>query len=323
MTRSRLPPRWTINHGAYFYRVPPGHEAQWDGKKWFRLGATEGEAWRTWVERISPDCEASTFNGLFDAWWQNYVIPYLKPSTQEGYAHYLLPLRKVFGHMKPDSLRTEMAFKYRTQRPRVSGNRELSVLSSALEYAVSQGMVERNVLKGNLARKGASAEPVRKRVPTEAEIEAFCLSAPHLRGYVALKLITGLRQGQLLAINLTEHWNDGRLTPPTSKGGRITEYSGDALAVIIKTILGGRIPRGCLFLNRHREPVTATGLKSAWRRAMADYVASGGVKFHEHDIRKTVATRAESLDRAQKLLGHQDSRTTAQVYRVGPVKVDV
>ena len=323
MTRSKLPPRWTIKHGAYFYRVPTGQESKWDEKKWFRLGATEGEAWRTWIERIAPDCEASTINQLFDAWWQNYVVPYLKPSTQEGYAHYLLPLRKVFGHMKPESLRADMAFKYRTQRPRVSGNRELSVLSSALDYAVSQGLVERNVLKGNLARKGANAEPVRKRVPTGDEIEAFCQTAPHLRGYVALKLITGLRQGQLLAINLTEHWRDGKLTPPTSKGGRITEYSGEALAVIIKTIIGDRLPRGWLFLNRKRAQVTATGLKSAWRRAMAVYVVKGGEEFHEHDIRKTVATMADSLERAQKLLGHQDARTTAQVYRVGPVKVEV
>jgi integrase len=298
-------------------------ESKWDGRKWFRLGSTEGEAWRTWVERVSPDCDATTFNGLFDSWWQNYVIPYLKPSTREGYAHHLLPLRKVFGHMRPASLRIDMAYKYRVQRPRVAGNRELSVLSSALDYAVSQGMVERNVLKGNLQRKGASAEPVRKRVPSLDEIEAFCQVAPGLRGYVALKLITGLRQCQMMSINLTEHWTDGKLTPPTSKGGRVTEYAGEALAIIIKDIIGDRLPRGWLFLNRKRDPVTPTGLKSAWRRAMADYVAAGGESFHEHDIRKTVATMADSLERAQKLLGHRDSRTTAQVYRVGPVKVDV
>lgn len=323
MGQSKLPPRWVEKHGAIYYRVPPGQEALWDGRKWFRLGTTEGEAWRTWVERISPDCEASTFNGLFDAWWQNYVVPYLKPSTQAGYAHHLLPLRKVFGHMRPESLRADMAFKYRSQRPRVAGNRELSVLSSALEYAVSQGLVERNVLKGNLSRKGASSEPVRKRVPTHEEIEAFCRAAPHLRGYVALKLITGLRQGQLLAINLTEHWKDGKLSPPTSKGGRETEYSGETLSAAIRDIIGERLPRGWLFLNRHRQPMTATGLKSAWRRAMAGYASSGGVLFHEHDIRKTVATAADTLERAQKLLGHQDARTTAQVYRVGPVKVEV
>jgi integrase len=140
---------------------------------------------------------------------------------------------------------------------------------------------------------------------------------------VALKLITGLRQGQLLAINLTEHWKDGKLSPPTSKGGMETVYSGEVLSAAIRDLIGERLPRGWLFLNRNRQPMTATGLKSAWRRAMACYEAAGGVPFHEHDIRKTVATAADTLERAQKLLGHRDARTTAQVYRVGPVKVEV
>ena len=46
-------------------------------------------------------------------------------------------------------------------------------------------------------------------------------------------------------------------------------------------------------------------------------------KFNEHDIRKTVANEAESLEEAQKLLGHKDARTTAQVYRIGAQRVDV
>ena len=32
-----LPERWRFKHGAYYYRVPPGLEASWDGKKEFRF----------------------------------------------------------------------------------------------------------------------------------------------------------------------------------------------------------------------------------------------------------------------------------------------
>ena len=39
-----LPARWRLYHGAYYFQVPPGLEAAWDGKKQFRLGATLGEA---------------------------------------------------------------------------------------------------------------------------------------------------------------------------------------------------------------------------------------------------------------------------------------
>src|SRR5262245_12140664 len=47
-----LPARWIYQHGAYYYIVPRGLEAQWDGKKLFRLGATSPEAYRVWAERL-------------------------------------------------------------------------------------------------------------------------------------------------------------------------------------------------------------------------------------------------------------------------------
>ncbi len=34
----RIPARWKLQHGAYYYRVPLGLEAMWDDKKFFRLG---------------------------------------------------------------------------------------------------------------------------------------------------------------------------------------------------------------------------------------------------------------------------------------------
>lgn len=33
-----LPARWTVRHGAYYYRVPPGLESMWEGKTYFHLG---------------------------------------------------------------------------------------------------------------------------------------------------------------------------------------------------------------------------------------------------------------------------------------------
>lgn len=39
-----LPQRWTLQHGAYYYRVPTGSEHLWNGKKMYRLGKTVEEA---------------------------------------------------------------------------------------------------------------------------------------------------------------------------------------------------------------------------------------------------------------------------------------
>lgn len=42
-----LPERWRIKHGAYYYRVPPGEEEDWEGRQEYRLGATFDEAMET------------------------------------------------------------------------------------------------------------------------------------------------------------------------------------------------------------------------------------------------------------------------------------
>ena len=42
-----LPTRWKFQHGAYYYRVPPGDEKQWGGTKMYRLGKTLEEAQET------------------------------------------------------------------------------------------------------------------------------------------------------------------------------------------------------------------------------------------------------------------------------------
>ena len=56
---------------------------------------------------------------------------------------------------------------------------------------------------------------------------------------------------------------------------------------------------------------------------MKRYVAQGGVWFNEHDVRRRVASDADTLEEAQKLLGHQDPKITARVYRIGPTDVEV
>ncbi|WP_374832748.1 tyrosine-type recombinase/integrase [Paenochrobactrum pullorum] len=59
-------------------------------------------------------------------------------------------------------------------------------------------------------------------------------------------------------------------------------------------------------------PLTESGLKSAMRRAVKN---SGVQNFRFHGIRHTTATRilrASNLRVAQKLLGHEDIKTTTK-----------
>ena len=60
-----------------------------------------------------------------------------------------------------------------------------------------------------------------------------------------------------------------------------------------------------------------SGFAYLWRRSIDRFIKKGGIKFNEHDIRKTVANEADNLEHAQRLLGHQDAKTTSSAYRIG------
>lgn len=350
MERLNWPKGWRRVEGrnGIFYRVPKHVQHLWDNKQTVKLGDSEVEAYKTWFAKTGgvDDLQRLTVESMLDTFMAEYVAMYLAESTFDSYKYHLLPLKKVFGHLHPRVIEPHMVYRYMDDRPRVAGNREASVLSSALTFAVEKGWIKTNLLYKNIRRRGARKENPRKRLPTYGELQSFTtgtytsyhrpdLKSPSseelpicpdwLKGYVALKMITGLRQGQMLAINLTEHWDNdkGQLYPPTSKGGADTRYHGEGLRVVIKSILGDRLPRGTLFTNTHGRAITASGFRSSWRRAMERYVAAGFEKFNEHDIRKYVASEAESLEHAQKLLGHQSPKVTAQVYRVAAEDVEV
>ena len=61
-----LPARWQNHHNAIYYRVPPGLEAHWDGKRRFRLGTTLPEAFKVFASRINIPIAIGNINKLFD-----------------------------------------------------------------------------------------------------------------------------------------------------------------------------------------------------------------------------------------------------------------
>ena len=325
MRRSRHPSRWSYKHNAYYYQVPEQLRDQWDGKTWFRLGKTEAEAYRTWYERIGHDShdDLRTMAKVFDG-YEQVVLPTLSASTQRGYSSSLRVLRPVFGEMKPGLIKPRHAYQFLDHRPPVAGNRELSVLIKALDFAVRKGVIDRNPIKGQVQR---NSEKPRSRLVNQAELADFLQGAGFmLRGYVALKRITGVRQGQLLSIYLPRQWKEGILTIPSTKGGKTVEYEGGELEAVIDYILyqrwGDNVRHiGYLFTTRNGTPYTSDGFRSIWQRQMSKFVQRGGERFTEHDIRAMAASEADNLDHASALLGHQDRKTTNLIYRRKPSRV--
>ena len=223
---------------------------------------------------------------------------------------------------------------------KVAARREVEVLSHALTKAVEWGYIDRHPFKGEL--RLASVPPRTRYVEDWEIVECFSLTSKRKAGsvlavhaYIRVKLLTGLRRGDLLRLRLDDLHADGIHVMPakTANSTRkrlIIEWT-DALRGAVeeaKTVRPSQTSewlfctqQGESFLNEN------TGRAGSWdsmwqgfmRRVLAETKVE--VRFTEHDLRAKCASDAETLEHAQTLLAHADSRLTARVYRRKPERV--
>lgn len=317
-----LPARWRVRHGAYYYDVPAHLRELWDGKREFRLGKTLTEAYRTWTDRLEHQTEARTIGDLLDRYALE-VVPKKAPKTQDSNYASITKLKAVFGHMPINRLEPQHAYQYIDKRTaKTSAIREYEVLSHAYTKAVQWGLIKTHPLKGQVVKE--RPEP-RKRYVEDAElIEALKVASDMLRAYIGLKLLTGLRRGDLLRLRVSDLKEDG-IHVHTRKTDRPVIYEWtDALREAVKVAKAAR-PKDIapwLFCTRKGEPYikedgSANAFDSLWQRFMRRVLEKTKVteRFTEHDLRAKCASDAESLERARELLAHADAATTRRVYR--------
>ncbi len=151
-----------------------------------------------------------------------------------------------------------------------------------------------------------------------------------IRAYIAIKLLTGLRRGDLLRLRVSDVCEDG-LHVRVSKTGRAVVYEmTDALREAIDDAKAAR-PKDIapwLFVTRTgkayvTEDGRAHSFDSLWQRFMAKVIKETEVteRFTEHDLRAKCASDAASLERARELLVHADAATTRRIYRRKPERV--
>lgn len=337
-----LPKRWRHYHGAYYYRVPPGQEAQWDGKTQFRLGKTLPEAYRVWADRLQHLDEGKTVADLLDRYALE-VMPTKAPKTQREQLAGLKRIRAVFGHMtlaRPDKvclIEPHHAYAYMDKRKaKTAGKREIEVLSHALTKAVEWGLIRANPLLGQFTTRGMMPRSGRTRYVEDWEvIEALSLDSKRKKGsvrmiqaYIRLKLLTGLRMTDMLLLRVADLREEGIYVRPhktaNSTGvARVIEWNDELRAVVEACKAARPVDIGpFLFCNRRGEPYfneetgTANGFESIWQRFMARVLEETTVeeRFAERDLRAKAATDAESLEHAKQLLAHADERTTRRWY---------
>lgn len=347
-----LPERWSYTHGAYYYNVKKGAENQWDGKRRFRLGKTLTEAHRAWSDRLIIMDRANTVGQLLDRYAVE-IVPTKAPATQIENVKYIFNLRAVFGEMGIGEITPQIIYKYIDKRSKKSVNKdgkivggasiarhEIHMFSHAYKKAVKWGYISTHPFKGEVEFEGSQS---RDRYIEDWEIlEVLSMKSPRKNGgvkliqaYIGLKLLTGMRKGELLRIKMKDITGEGITFTPLSKGGinrnkpkPITYTWTDATKAAIAEIIAARPVdiSPYLFCNKFGKgyfegrQIKPEAWNSMWQRFMARALEETQIKerFTEHDLRAKCASDAESTKRAQELLSHTNARITERVYRRKP-----
>lgn len=323
-----LPTRWKFQHGAYYYRVPPGQEHQWDGKKMFRLGKSMSDAHACYALRIGSLENISTITQLLDR-YQIETVPQKKPATQKSNLISIRRLRAVFADNPIRLIKAQHVIQYRdavsATHGKIAANRDLEVLSHAFSKAIEWGILDNAEHPMRGLRLKNKKQPRTRYVTDDELAQALTVASDFLLNYIHLKGLTGLRKGDLLSIKLSDITENGiAITPRKTESttGRkklipLTPAIEDAIASIMQQ--RKKISGMYLFCTRQGGAYidasgSTSGFDSVWQRYMKKVVTLGIERFTEHDLRAKVASDA-TPEHAQQLMDHSNSEMTEKVYR--------
>jgi integrase len=153
-----------------------------------------------------------------------------------------------------------------------------------------------------------------------------------IHAYIRIKMLIGLRLGDLLRLRMADITEAGikvtpRKTVNTTGITRTFTWTPELRAAVDMAIAARPLDIApWLFCTKRgegyfdEETGKPHGWNSMWKRFMKRLLAETKIinRFTEHDLRAKCASHAETLARAQQLLGHADSKITKRVYRRKP-----
>ena len=297
------------------------------------------------TEKVRPEMP---FGEWLDFWYQNYVKPQIRPTTQANYEakiyQHIIPelgkiplnqlaqkdLQQFYARMKTGGrlIRTEQ-FGKGLSDSMVRGLH--AACRSALEKAVQEELIRTN------PAVGCKLPPKRGRemqVLGREELQRFLIQA-QAEGYFELFLLdlcTGLRRGELLALQ----WDDLDFKTGTlTVNKQVYEVKGRLQVSVPKTRASIRrlvLPPGVVeVLRAYRETVDSRWMfpspvkedvpmtPGAVRRRLQIILERAGCKkIRFHDLRHTFATLSlESgmdVKTLSAMLGHVSAATTLDIY---------
>ena len=340
MRMAHWPARWKQRGRKIYYRPRDDERDKYDGKHWYPLGSNEPEAFATWFRMQTGAVVPRSIREAIGIYKASDRYANLADKTRREYDRALTNIDAVFGHMRPQDVIPADVYRWMSTLAPVTANRHRSVMLNVMKTCVKHGAIDRNPVR----EVEPNPEEERERYVTDEELEQFMAKCctPFLRAYLGLKLVTGLRQGQLLALRVSD-WNPegippgddpeaplGTLLAPGRKRGRDNVYWGEGLKEAVQAALAVRrkvVSHQWLYSTRRGQRYTGDGFRSLWSYAMWKWTTQeGGPKgehFTEHDVRAKVGSDSEDVPAAQARLQHQSASTTKRTYRRKPATVQV
>jgi integrase len=329
-----LPIGWRWKNGAYRYRAPPGQEHLWDYKSEFKLGTTLSEAYMVYAGRIaSVDGAVQSFNQLIDRYLLE-VTPTKSQSTQIDEVRHLTKLREMVGENSVSAFKPHNAYQLRDTifRATLRGsgetytNRVMEKLKHLLTKAIEWGVVSEHPMTDSKFKMLPTPKKsqISRAISIEQVEDMLPEAVPWLQCYVKLKLMTGLRQVDLLLLTVRNITAEGLLVThhkTEDSSGKTTLYKWTpGLSKVIRQLKA--IPPSSIHLFKTQQGKLyfvngryTTAFSSSWARWMKWFPKE--LRFSERSIRNLVGSEGE-LDEASKRLGHANTSTTAKYYRLKP-----
>lgn len=303
------------------------YRARRAGQKWTYFGKDYGDAIKAFKAWQSAKALPDTVGELLDrcagdVWPSRVRAGTMKPRTARDYTTDIEAIKVGLGKCPLKALRPHHVATYKNARAKTNPahvRNELACLSSALSYAVEEGMMERNPCF-EVRRPPKS---VRERLVTDAEylaVHAQAAESVKLAMLLAIRTLGAPVDVLGLGIRNVVTYADGRKTLRFRRGKTNVqvevEIVGD-LASALGPFLANPSLHKSFVRTREGTPYTVDGIGAMFRR----YAEKAGIgDFALRDLRAKGATdmyRAQvPIKHIQLLLGHKSVRTT-EIYLKG------
>ncbi|MCW1959779.1 MAG: tyrosine-type recombinase/integrase [Mycobacterium sp.] len=310
MTRSDMPRRVYLRHGAYYFVTLDG--------KWLRLSAQRDglpAMYRALANLTEREVTADRMPAVISRWLDNKRKDWTEKNAadQERVA---AEMSEAFADTKPSQVKTKLCAEYlrRFEATPRTHNLHRTMLRGVLAMAAVDGLRDGHNPVDDIERMST---PGRARVVTDAEIAALKAAAlkakrngAALVQMIDLALLTGQRIGDLIGMRWQDVTKDGVYVRQGKTGERLLIVWSPALRKAIKACQRGD-KVGHVLKTQSGAGYSYFGIRSAWVRACE---RAGIEDLNIHDLRGRAGVDAmgedEDIRSAQRLLGHKGEAMT-------------